>query len=309
MKSKWYGLFSIIFCIGLFLGGCGIPSDADPKGETRTVTDGMGTEMQVPVHPKRVVSVGVSTDDMLIPVLGTDRIAAISKLPPNMDVEAEKIRGRIDSTTESVLKQSPDLVVVPNWQKTEYIDEIRSAGIPVYVYQTPGNIEGTVQTIHELANLVNEPDKGNELADQTEDRIQKLDLFLQAFPKEERLTCVYAQPNGIGGGKGSSFDGLCEHAGLINGAAAYGLNGNETAGREALISINPDVIFVPSDAYSSGNTTNTQVMDQLTNDPAFEQVKAVRNKRIYYIDARWLMSYSQFMVNAMEAMAENAYGY
>ena len=114
----------------------------------------------------------------------------------------------------------------------------------------------------------------------------------------------------IGGGKGSSFDGLCEHAGIINGAAAYGINGNDTASRDALISINPDIIFVPSDAYTPENSTNTQVMDYLTKAPALAQVKAVRNKRIYYyIDARWLISYSQFMVNAMEAMAENAYGY
>ena len=32
------------------------------------------------------------------------------------------------------------------------------------------------------------------MADQTEDRIQKLDKFLAAFPKGNRLTCVYAQP-------------------------------------------------------------------------------------------------------------------
>ena len=68
-----------------------MPGGAEQKAEMRAVTDGMGTEMQVPLHPKRMVSVGVSTDDMMIPVLGTDRIAAISKLPANLDRETEKI--------------------------------------------------------------------------------------------------------------------------------------------------------------------------------------------------------------------------
>ena len=48
---------------------------------------------------------------------------------------------------------------------------------------------------------------------------------------------------------------------------------------------------------------------QIYEDPAFNHIKAVQNHQIYIIDARWLMSYSQFIVNAMEEMAKNAYGY
>ena len=63
---------------------------AAQKVEMLGGTDSMGTEMQVPIHPKWVVSVCVSMEDMMIPILGTDRIAAISKLPANLDREAEK---------------------------------------------------------------------------------------------------------------------------------------------------------------------------------------------------------------------------
>ena len=66
---------------------------------------------------------------------------------------------------------------------------------------------------------------------------------------------------------------------------------NDYAGREALVAINPDVIFVPSDAYSKDDT-NTQTAQQLYDDPAFRDVKAVKNHQIFIIDARWLMSYS-----------------
>ncbi len=305
---KWNWFFSVCLCLIFLLGGCGIPEDARLSGETRRVTDGMGHEVTVPVHPMRVVSVGVSTDDVLIPILGTKRIVAMSDKAPNLEKESKEIQGRISDTTESVICHAPDLVVVPSWQKAEYVDEIRSAGIPVYVYQMPTTAEGMLVMIHELAGVVGEEEKGNALARQTEDRLRRLDNFLETVPQEARVTCVFARPNGIGGGKGSTFDGLCGHAGIINGAVSYGLVKNDYAGREALISINPDVIFVPSDAYSKDHT-NAQTVQQLREDPAFREVKAVKNHRIYVIDARWLMGYSQFMVNAMEAMAEKAYGY
>lgn len=35
----------------------------------------------------------------------------------------------------------------------------------------------------------------------------------------------------------------------------------------------------------------------------------MKNHRIYVVDAKWIMSYSQFMVNGMEEMAKDAYEY
>ena len=99
---------------------------------------------------------------------------------------------------------------------------------------------------------------------------------------------------------------VCQYSGKTD----YGLTQNDYAGREALLSINPDIIFVPSDAYSEkNNPVNALTIRQIYEDPAFRSIKAVQNRQIHIIDARWLMSYSQFMVNAMEEMAKASYGY
>ena len=189
--SKWTWFFSVFLCIEFLLGGCGIPEDAQLSGETRTVRDGMGNAVTLPLHPKRVVSVGVSSDDVLIPILGTKRIVAISELPPNLEKKSEEIKGRISGTTESVISQAPDLVVVPSWQKAEYVDEIRSAGVPVYVYQMPNTVEGMIAMIHELAGVVGEEEKGNELAAQTEERVRRLDDFQEGIPPKKNESLAY----------------------------------------------------------------------------------------------------------------------
>ena len=311
IKAKWsYFLFVLVVWCSLCITGCHSASGTLPDSGRRIVTDAQGTEVVIPLHPERVVSVGVSTDDVLISLLGTKRIVAISDLMPNLEKESKEIKGRISGSAESILQYSPDLVVVPDWKNADYVNEIRSLGISVYVYRTPDTTEKTMEMIHELADLVGETENGNALARKTEDRIRNLHHFSQIIPEKDRLTAVLAHPNGIGGGKGSTFDTLCKHAGIINGSADYGLTQNDYAGRETLLSINPDIIFLPSDAYSEKNSrVNAMAARQIYEDPAFSHIKAVQNRQIHIIDARWLMSYSQFMVNAMEEMAKTAYGY
>lgn len=297
----------MVFLLSL-CAGCGIPPERAKDSAGRIVTDGMGSQVTVPLHAERIVSVGVSTDDVLLAALGSERVIGISELPPNMPEAAAKVKHRITGAAESVIALHPDLVIAPDWKQAEYVDAIRSAGIPVYVYRMPRTAEGMIDMIHELCHAAGGEDGGNTLADETKARMSHLAAFAKSIPAEQKMKTDFCRSNGIGGGKGSIFDGLCEGSGLINGSAAIGLEGNQSAGREALLRIQPDIIFVPSDAYSQ-NDNNAKEMNQILSDPAMADVPAVKHRRVYMIDARWLMSYSQFMVNAMEEMAHDAYGY
>ena len=93
-----------------------------------------------------------------------------------------------------------------------------------------------------------------------------------------------------------------------NAAALLGLDISESGTREDLIRINPDIIIVPSNVYSFDQYKEIEVTS-LYSDPALKDVKAVKNHQIYVIDARWIMSYSQFMINGIEELARVTYGY
>ena len=294
-------------CLLAPISGCSLPNMASvQQEEMHQVTDGQGTEVNIPIHPKRIVSIGVSTDDILIPLVGTDRIAAISYLPPNLKDEAARIPGRISSTTESVISFKPDLVVAADWNSKDYIEEIRAVGIPVYVYRTPKDAEGMIGLIHTLGDVVNERERADRFAVNTEKRLEALKSFTAKLPKKDKA--VFYSLNGLSGGKGSTFETICQWAGLVDGAADWGIVASAGGSREALVSIAPDIIFVPSDDYTpSGHETPGE--EDFLDDPALADIPAVKNHRIYVVDAKWIMSYSQFMVNAMEDMAKDAYGY
>lgn len=300
-------LLLVVACMMFSLSGCSLPNMAAvQQEEMHQVTDGQGTKVLIPLHPKHIVSIGVSTDDILIPLVGPDRIAAISYLPPNLKSEAARIPGRISSSTESVISFHPDLVVAADWNSKDYIEEIRAVGIPVYVYRTPKDAEGMIGLIHTLGDVVNEKNRADQFAGNTEKRLEALQTFTAGL--SQKYKAVFYGLNGLSGGKGSTFEALCQWAGLVDGAADWGIVASAGGSREALVSIAPDIIFVPSNDYTPKDYKAPEASSFLE-DPALADIPAVKNHRIYVVDAKWIMSYSQFMVNAMEDMAKDAYGY
>ncbi len=307
---KRVGLFLLlILSIVALLSGCTWnPLNGQTTGATKVVRDGYGQDISVPVKPKRIVSIGVSTDDILLKLVDTNQIVALSKLPPNLEAEAAKVEGRVEYTAESILSFHPDLVIIPSWADQNLVTQLRNMKIPVYVYIYPSSIDKTKLLIAELASLVDEKKRGDELITDINERMGTLSSFVTQRGQQTPKRAVFINTVGLAGGKESSFDSFCQYTGLENGARVIDLPKGSHASLEKLLIINPDIIFIPTDDYATHKGTVPRA-DKLYNDPALQAVKAIQNKQVYVVDARWIMSYSQFMVNAMEEMAKDASGY
>ena len=83
---------------------------------------------------------------------------------------------------------------------------------------------------------------------------------------ERPLVAFYSQ-FGLTGGKGSTFDDMCNYLKVNNAATQIGLGPFDNGTREDLIKSNPDIIFIPSVAYTSDGTTPATA-EQLYSDPA-----------------------------------------
>lgn len=292
----------------LYLGGC-TPTLA-PVASTvavHQVTDATGTAVLVPNRPKRIIPIGVSTEDMVVPLVGASRVAAVSGLPTNVNA-AMSVQGRVKGNPESIIAVAPDLVIVPDWQDPELIASLRQLHIPVYVYHTPVTVADMKQLELTLAALVGEPARGKETVEAIDKRLARLKAFVDTIPVGQQKSAVYYDTMGVSGGAHSTFDDLCQYAGLINGGARLNLDNHETIGREGLLLINPDCIFMPSDTYAMGLGSD-ESQNRLYGDNALQTITAIRHHAVYSVEAKALMSYSPFMVNAAEQMAKEAYGY
>ena len=123
---------------------------------------------------------------------------------------------------------------------------------------------------------------------------------------DERPVVAFYTQFGLTGGKGSTFDDMTKYLKVTNAAAQLGLGPFDNGTREDLIKANPDIIIIPSVAYTSDGTTPATA-EQLYSDPALQGVKAIANRRVFLVDSSQVMSYSQIMTRATVSMAQNIY--
>lgn len=300
----------------LFLSGCfSKPPLAQQPGTTasdyRAVTDSTGYVLHLPQKPQRIVPLSTGTAEILTGLVPAGRIAALTHLVDdsgisNITAEAKAIPVRIRANVESILGLRPDLVIVPDWQSSEVIQILRDSGIAVYVYKQPTMIEPIKQTIAELAGVVGEAEAGTRLVAQMDAELAKIIATIKQIPSDDRLVAVRITLMGGSGGKGSSFDAVCQWAGVKNGAAMVGLEGEGVLSKEQIVAINPDLLIMPTWDYT-GKTDLQQFRTSIEQDPALQSVTAIQKRQLISIPDRYLYCSSQYIVQGVRAMAEAAY--
>jgi iron complex transport system substrate-binding protein len=104
----------------LALSGCGSSAETgSPAGQTRTVTDAEGTEMQVPAEPRRVVALSEPTLDGVL-ALGITPVGTVTgRGQSSVPAYLEQVAGDIDvlggvaqPNYEAIGKADPDLILV-----------------------------------------------------------------------------------------------------------------------------------------------------------------------------------------------------
>ena len=160
-------LFLVCLMLCLLLAGCG-PQEkntADSGKILYTVTDATGTKLSFSEKPQRIVSLNVSADEILLDMVDSKRLAALSLLADDSGIcsagdKVKSVKGRAQgSNLESVLAMQPDLVIIPDYT-VEPIQGLRSAGLKVYVCHTPNNVQDIFKFIKEIGSAVGEEAKG-----------------------------------------------------------------------------------------------------------------------------------------------------
>jgi iron complex transport system substrate-binding protein len=239
----------------------------------------------------------------VLSLVDPSRVAAVGTVPNNVPDESAKVGTHVKATAESMLSVQPDLVLVPNWMSPDAIGEMRNMQIPVYVYKTPTTVEEAKAVIHEIAGLLHASDE-KMIASMDAD-LKTVEELANKHTGERPVVAFYTQ-FGLTGGKGSTFDDMTKYLKVTNAAAQLGLGPFDNGTREDLIKANPDIIIIPSVAYTSDGTTPATA-EQLYSDPALQGVKAIANRRVFFVDSSQVMTYSQFMTRAMVSMAQNIY--
>lgn len=312
-------IIALVMAIVLTAGFSGCAARKTSEGSTNdesavtiyplTVTDSLGNEMVIEKEPERIISLALGSDEIIFELVQKSRIKALSYL--SKDPGLSNIAGKVGdvetmgTNSELVIAAQPDIVFVTTWSDVDFIKQIREAGITVYAFSSPSSIETVKDVIKEIAYVLNAAGEGRDLIAWMDGKLETVETKLEALAPGSEKKAMSLDSFYYTYGKGTTFDSLAKHAGVINLAAERGMEMWVLVSKEQVVDMDPDIILLPSWSYEGFDAG--KFAEEFKNDRSLAGVNAIVNGEVFSLPEAHTTSLSQYMVLGVEDIAKAAY--
>lgn len=276
-----------------------------------SVTDSSGYTLHFERKPERILSLSLSTDEILTDLVTEERIIGLSQwsdvatIANNYD-QTRNIKNRLRSNNvEQIMALQPDLVLVTSFFDQELLAFLRGLGLKIYVYPTLTTIEGVKTSIQDLGRALGEDDKSLQLTKQMDAKLALVAERLKDIPVKDE-TVLHMEGDLAYYSKDIALNDICRYAGAQNVTQKLASQSTRFLSKEEIVALNPKV-FIVTDWDFDGNNDPQKMIDVIKNDAAYSTLDAVKNNRIYAIKGKHLLATSQYIVDAVEDLAKVIY--
>ena len=185
---------------------------------------GLGLAAEPAAKPRRIVSLNMCTDELVLRLADPGAIASVTWLsqdPRNANMaEAARRYPANHGLVEELLAFRPDLVIAGSFTTRNTVALLKRVGAPVKEFGVPRDLAGVKAQIAEMAALLGEPASGEALIGEIDARLALLAQRLGP----DRPKALVLRPNGFTVGRGSLVDEILTRAGFVNLAAELGID-------------------------------------------------------------------------------------
>ncbi|HVU02982.1 MAG TPA: ABC transporter substrate-binding protein [Polyangiaceae bacterium] len=251
--------------------------------------------------PSRIVSLTVTTDEMLTDLVVPSRIAAVSRFAgdPSISMAASRVPPTtarvIGLDPEHLIAQGPDLVFVAHYTQEAALRILGAAEIPVVRLRPVRSFEDVFENLRVVGAAVGEDARAEELVGSVRSRLQAVERRVAPLARPRVL---YVSVGGYTTGSRTLLDEKIRRAGATNAAADAGLEGDVSASLDLLVALDPDVILVPRWTADAA-----PALSELASSPAWRDSRAVKQRRVHVLSAAVLTSESQDAAVGVEILA------
>jgi len=289
-KQRVKGTLGIIFVLmGLML---------PPPTHAGMVVDETGRRVCVPAHPRRIVSLAPDITEILF-ALGLDKeIVGVSQFSdyPDAAKSKPKVGSYVNLSLERILGLSPDLVIgTTNGNRKEAVNKLEKAGLSIYVANQE-RFSDIFRTIINIGRITGREAAARQLADRIRKRVERIALLTAHCRRPKVFVQIDSHPL-ISVGRNTIYSELIDLAGGEN-IAARAFGKYPRTSMESLISQQPEVILLSS---MSGKASRKAELDYWRR---WQDIPAVRNSRIYFVNPDLTDRFSPRIVQGLEELAE-----
>ncbi len=293
-------LFVVVTVIGL-LGFTACSQTSSQQTPLSAIyTDDIGRIVQIQGIPQRIISLSPSNTEMVYALGLQDKLVGVTSYdnyPP--DVKNKTIVSDYSTTDlEKIVNAKPDLVLADSIQKNDTIPALEKLGINVYT-MTPDNADMIFNDLKVLGQITGKTKEAGDLVSNLKSRIQAVTdktAKLADSQKPRVLFVTWHDPIWTAGSE-TMIQYLINQAGGTN--IASDLKDYATITLETAVQRNPQVIIV----MSSMGTQNVS-LDFIKSNDQFKSTDALKNARVYEIDADIFGRTTPRIVDGLETLAK-----
>ena len=270
-------------------------------GRNVTLTDDLGETVVIEGTPQRIISLAPSNTEILYALGLEDRVVAVTDYcdyPPET-VDKPTVGGFSTVNIEKVIAMNPDLILAAPANTEEIIDRLRSLGLTV-VTLDPQAIEDVLHEIELLGRVTGNEAEASALVGELRARIDAVAAGTGNLTERPSVAhVIWYDPLWVSG-RDTFQDEVITLAGGTN---AFGsLEGWSIVSLEEFITTDPDCILVSSGS-GMGQEGYDAVYNYIANEPRLQNLDAVREGRVYVIDADVVSRGGPRIVDALEEVA------
>lgn len=210
---------------------------------------------------------------------------------------------------EAILALEPTLVLTDgSIGPRRAVTQLADAGITVVFLDNQANFDGAAQLARDVAAALGVDDAGEALAQSILADVEDTAAAIAAIAPATPLRMAFVYLRGSADvyylfGEDSGADHLFEALGGVDAGSEAGIKGEQPMTDEAMIAMDPDVIFV----MSSGLESVGGVDGLLASKPAVALTTAGQNRRFVDMDDSLVLSFGPRSADILEALAVAVY--
>ena len=156
-----------------------------------------------------------------------------------------------DPNLEAILALNADVAIASSIVDPSFIENLQKAGVTAYQFYEEESLEGTFALIMNVAITIGREDRGLEITESLQNRINAVKEKTSAIPEDQRKSAIYIISYGDWGDYAATgetyLNDVIEAAGGINAAkdGAYW-----SISKELLLAEDPDVVLLGAYSYT-----------------------------------------------------------
>lgn len=294
----------LLFVLLIAVASLPQPTQAQGGQWPRTIIDAAGQSVTLDAPPSRIASVTIASDEILLSLLEPERLIGVTTLADdpgisNVASRAALVPHRLTADPELLISLEPDLIIVASWTDPAVVQQLRDAGLTVFLMPAPVGLGPIVETVRMLGELVGEEAEAEALLTAMQAQIAAVSAAVAGV---EPLRVLFLTPGNYTSGTPSTIAEVIATAGGIDVAAEAGASQYDPLGDEFILEQDPDVILL-----TGWTPWDPGFAETFRQNPVYADLQAVRNNRVYVVNDAHLSTTSHFIAEGVADVAALLY--